>query len=185
MAHLLFGLFVLAIAAVLGFYGSQLAREGWTEIFSPPTAVVESTATRPYVIFTGTELVVPSDRSKPVQVTFDLKNTGQTQAIGSFSDFTYYFSTQPKQHEFAYQHSDPISFSLAPAEQWRGYFLTSFLLSPEKLEALNAGKARLFVYAKGEYRDATGKSYQIPLARMYHPVVAGNLAICPDNVVFK
>ncbi|HET9522827.1 MAG TPA: hypothetical protein VFO90_01265 [Terrimicrobiaceae bacterium] len=55
----------------------------------------------------------------------------------------------------------------------------------ERLEALNAGKARLFVYAKGEYRDVAGKTYQLPFARMYHPAVAGNLAICPDNIVFK
>ena len=36
-------------------------------------------------------------------------------------------------------------------------------------KGLNAGKARLFVYAKGEYRDAAGKTYQLPFARMYRP----------------
>src|SRR6185295_3572912 len=151
MTQLLSGLTLIAIAAVLGFYGTQLAREGWTRMFSPPPAIIGSIATRPYVIVASTELIMPSDRSKPIQVTFDLKNTGQSDAAGSLRDFTYYFSTQPEQREFAYQHSEPISFSLAPSEQWRGHFLPPFVLSPEKLEALNAGTARLFVYAKGEY----------------------------------
>jgi len=185
MTQFVFGLVLIAFAAVVGFYGTQLAREGWTKIFSPPSAGIGSSATRPYVSFASTQLEVPSDRNKPIQVTFDLKNSGQSEAIGSLRDFTYYFSTQPKQREFAYQHSEPIAFTLAPSEQWRGYFFPSFVLSAEKLEALNAGTARLFVYAKGEYRDAAGNSYQLPFARMYHPSVAGNLVMCPDDIVFK
>jgi hypothetical protein len=110
MTQFLIGIALIAFAAVLAFYRTQLAREGWTKRFSPSTTVIESAATRPYVIIANTELVVPTDRSKPVQVTFDLKNTGQTEAVGSFRDFTYYFSTQPEQREFAYQRSEPISF---------------------------------------------------------------------------
>jgi hypothetical protein len=185
MTQLALGLALIAFAAVVAFYGTQLAREGWTKIFSPPTAGISSVATRPYVVFASAQLVVPSDRDKPIHVTFDLKNNGQSEAVGSFKDFTYYFSTQPEQREFSYQQSKPVTFSLAPAEQWRGYFLPSFVLSTEKLEALNSGSARLFVYAKGEYRDVAGNSYQLPFARMYHPTVAGNLAICPDDIVFK
>lgn len=185
MTQFVLGLVLIAFAAVVGFYGTQLAREGWAKISSPPTAGIGNLATRPYVFFASTQLVIPSDRNKPIQVTFDLKNSGQSEAIGSFKDFTYYFSTHPEQREFAYQHSEPIAFSLAPSEQWRGYFLPSFVLSAEKLEALNAGTARLFVYAKGEYRDAAGRNFQLPFARMYHPSVAGNLAICSDDIVFK
>ena len=32
-------------------------------------------------------------------------------------------------------------------------------------------------FSKGEYRDAAGKTYRLPFARMYQPAVAGNLAI--------
>jgi len=148
MPQFFIGLALIAVAAILGFYGTQLAREGWTKMLSPPVGEISSTVTRPYVIFASTQLVVPADGSTPIQVIFDLKNTGQSEAVGSFKDFTYYFSTSPEQREFAYQHSDPIAFSLAPSEQWRGHFLPSFVLSAEKLEALNAGTARLFVYAK-------------------------------------
>ena len=185
MSQLLLGFTLIAIAAVLGWYGAQVARDAWSKLSSPPTSKIETTATRPYVILTSTELVMPSDAAKPIQALFDLKNTGQTNAVGSFTDFTYYFSTQPEQHEFSFQHCEPVPFSLAPSEQWRGYFSPPFVLSPEKLEALNAGKARLFFYAKGEYRDDDGKTYQFPFARMYHPAVKGHLAVCPDNIIFK
>ena len=185
MTQLVCGLVLIAFAAVMGFYGTQLAREGWSKIFAPPIAGISSTATRPYVVFASAQLVVPSDRDRPIQVTFDLKNNGQSEAVGSFKDFTYYFSTHPEQREFSYQHSEPVTFSLAPAEQWRGYFLPSFVLSAVKIAALNSGTARLFVYAKGEYRDVAGNSHQLPFRRMYHPTVDGNLAICPDDIVFK
>lgn len=185
MMQLIVGATLIALAAVLGFYGTQLAREGWTKLSSPPTATIETTATRPYVILADTQLIAPTEPNNPVQIRFALKNTGQTNATGSFTDFTFYFSTHPDQREFAYQHAEPISFSLAPSEQWTGYFFPSFILSPEKLEALNAGQARLFFYARGEYRDANGKTYQLPFARIYHHSVAGHLAVAPDNVVFR
>ena len=110
MTQLLIGLLIIALAGILGFYGTQLARGGWTEVFPPPPAI-ESTATRSYVIVASTNLLIPAEPDKPIQITFDLRNTGQTHASGSFRDFTYYFSTLPEKKEFAYQHSDAISFS--------------------------------------------------------------------------
>ena len=181
VSKLLIGITLIALAAVLAFYGTQLARDGWTKVFASTTAA----ATRPYVVFATTELTLPVDSSKTIQVLFDLKNTGQVEAAGSLRDFTYYFSTNPSQREFAYQSSEAVSFSLSPAEQWRGHFFPPFVLTAEKLAALTSGTARLFVYAKGEYRDPAGKMYGLPFARVYHPSVAGHLAMPPDNVVFK
>jgi hypothetical protein len=183
MPQFIFGLLLIAFAAIIGFYGTQLAREGWTKMFSPPAA--EATAMRPYVVVVSTELVIPADHTNPVQVVFDLKNTGQTEAVGSMRDFTYYFSVDTTRREFPYQHSEAITFSLAPGEQWRGHFLPPFVLSDEKLQALDAGDARLFVYARGEYRDPAGRVFPFPFARMYHPIVAGKLAICPSGIEFK
>ena len=185
MTQLLIGIALIALAAILGFYGTQLARDGWTKVFTSATAKASSVAERPYLIFASTELVLPSDRRQPIQVVFDLKNTGQGEAVGSLREFTYYFSTHAEQREFAYQHSEGSSFSLAPSEQWRGHFLPPFVLTKEKLEALNSGSARLFVYARGEYRDASGKVFSLSFARVYHPSVAGHLSIPPDDVVFK
>jgi len=185
MAQLISGIVIIAIAAVLGFYGTQLARDGWTKVFSAKPVEEISAVTQPYVVVATTALVIPPDATKPIQVLFDLKNTGQTGATGQFKDFTYYFSTKPEQREFEHQESEAVSFALAPTGQWRGHFLPAFVLSPEKLNALNSGAARLFVYAKGEYRDSNGKSYSLPFARMYHPSVAGHLAMPPDNVTFK
>jgi hypothetical protein len=182
MTQLISGIVIIAISAVLAFYGTQLARDGWAKVFPVKASTV---ATRPYVVFTSTDLIVPQDRKQPIQIHFDLKNNGQSEAKGSLKDFTYYFSTNPEQREFAYQKSEATSFSLAPLEQWRGHFLPPFILSVEMLKALNAGSARLFIYARGEYRDASGKGYSLSFARVYHPTVAGHLAMPPDNVVFK
>ena len=185
MAKLVIGVALIALAAVLGFYGTQLARDGWTKVFASTASAVSFAATRPYAIFASSELTLPPDRSKTVQVLFDLKNTGQVEAVGSLRDFTYYFSTNPKQLEFAFQSSAAVKFSLAPNEQWRGHFLPPFVLTAEKLTALNSGAARLFVYARGEYRDPAGKTYNLPFERIYHPTVSGHLAMPPDNIVFR
>ncbi|HUG22848.1 hypothetical protein [Piscinibacter sp.] len=180
MVQLLTGLVLIGIAAVVGFYGTQLAQEGWTKVFQSGPA-----ATRPYVVVAGTQLVRPADPIQPIQVSFDLKNTGQSEALGSLRNFTYFFSINPEQLEFEYQTSEAMTFSLAPAELWQAHFFPNFVLTPEKLRALNAGAARLFLYAQGEYRDSDGRVYSFPFARMYHPTIAGNLAIPPDNIVFR
>ena len=41
-----------------------------------------------------------------------------------------------------------------------------FRLTPEKLAALKAGTARLFFFARGEYRDEAGKTYSLPFAEL-------------------
>jgi hypothetical protein len=184
MQLLVTGILLIAFASVLGFYGTQLAREGWSRLASPPASAVESIAVRPYVIVANSELVTSTDPTKSIQIRFSLKNTGQTLASGSFNDFTYYFSTNEEQREFPYQPSKPLVFSLAPSEEWTGYFLPSFSLSPEKLQFLDEGKARLFFYARGEYHDANGNTYKLPFAQMYNPDVPGRLVISPSTIQF-
>ena len=60
-----------------------------------------------------------------------------------------------------------------------------FRLTPEKLAALKAGTARLFFFARGEYRDEAGKTYSLPFAEMYDPHFPGNLIACPNDVIFE
>jgi len=47
MWHFLIGLALIAFAAVVGFYGTQLAREGWTKMSSPVTEVSNTTPEGP------------------------------------------------------------------------------------------------------------------------------------------
>lgn len=42
MVNFVLGLFLIAFAAVMGFYGTQLARDGWAKIFSVPSAVADT-----------------------------------------------------------------------------------------------------------------------------------------------
>jgi hypothetical protein len=48
MTQLIAGISLIALAAVLGFYGQQLARDGWTRVFAPtlPTADSRAAATK-------------------------------------------------------------------------------------------------------------------------------------------
>jgi hypothetical protein len=47
MSQLVIGVILIAIAAIVGFYGTQLAREGWTKRFSQTPAPLESAAPTP------------------------------------------------------------------------------------------------------------------------------------------
>jgi hypothetical protein len=46
MTQLLVGICLIAIAAALGFYGTQVARDGWAKVFPPPATAVSRAATR-------------------------------------------------------------------------------------------------------------------------------------------
>ncbi len=184
MTQLIAGLALIALAAILGFYGAQLARTGLTEISGESTQVADATS-RPYVFVQNARLEIPHEPSVPVRVSFDLRNTGTMAVSGFFKDFTYYFSTDPEQRAFLYGDAAESMFSLAPSELQGAYFFPSFVMSSEKLAALNAGAARLFFYAKGQYEDDQGNTYDLPFAQMYHPAVNGNLVICPDDISFK
>ncbi len=56
--------------------------------------------------------------------------------------------------------------------------------TPEKLEALNRGDARLFFFARAEYQDSTGV-YTLPFEEMYDGAFPGNLLAPPSDVAFK
>ena len=185
MTLILYGCLMLALAALLAFYGTQVAREGWNSLQAKSEPKPETPAGRPYVIFETNGLQIPTELDKPVTVRFTVKNTGQSEVAGFLKDFTYLFSVNPEQKEFKFGEAGTQSFSLAPSEIWNGFFFTGFIMKPEKLAALNSGSARLFFFARGEYKNATGKAYPLTFARMYHPAMPGNLAICPDDVTFK
>lgn len=162
------------------FFGQQIGRQGWAQMY-PQT----SEAARPYVIFATSQLLV-SDDAQPVRVVFEIKNSGQSQAEGSLKDLTYFFSVNPEQLEFAYRKAAPMKFSLAPGEVLQSYFSPNFVLTREKLQALTTGAARLFFYARGEYRNGNGTTtYPLTFARIYNPTIPSLLAMPPDNVIFK
>lgn len=44
MAQLFLGIFLIALAAVMAWYGQQIARDGWAKVYSPSSVAVDSNA---------------------------------------------------------------------------------------------------------------------------------------------
>ena len=144
-------------------------------------------ARRPRVLFVENRLILPTKESDPVRVAFGLMNTGNTDAVVRIWDRTYFFAVDPTDSTFAYQPAPPeeISISAIPNAIWRGELRFDFRLTKGKLVALNSGRARLFFYARAEYRDAVGTTYPLSLAEMYDATFPGNLIAPPKGIVFK
>ncbi len=140
---------------------------------------------RPYVIFKMTRLSEPLTIGKKTTVEFIIANSGQMIANGLFSDVTYYFDVDPPEQSYKYQKSDPINFSLSPTEEWNGQIRFSFVLTKEKITAITSGRAHLYFFAKGEYKDSLGRSYPLPFCRMYDQDMPGNLIYCSDQIIIK
>ena len=60
-----------------------------------------------------------------------------------------------------------------------------YRLTPEKINAIEDGRARLFFFARGEYKDSLGRVYPWPFCRMYDKDMPGNLIMCPDQMTIK
>lgn len=173
----------IVLAVISGFCWYQDTLWKKDETASKPAAPVK----RARVLFVETKLIVPAKEDDPVRIAFGLMNTGEADATVTLKDRTYYFSTNPEQTVFKYQPApaEEIPVSAIPNAIWRAEMRFNFRLTREKLDALKSGKARLFFYARGEYRDATGEVYPLPFAEMYDPVFSGNLIAPPKDIVFE
>jgi len=139
---------------------------------------------RPYVFFKMTRLLKPLAIGDETTVEYKLANSGQMEAIGFIRDITYYFDFDPAEHSFEYQKSIPVNFSLAPTAELYGQLRFSFVLTEEKLTAIVDGRARLYFFARGEYKDSLDRVYPLPFCRMYDNDMPGNLIICSDQMKF-
>jgi len=139
------------------------------------------------VLFVENRLVLPSQGRGPVAVSFGLMNTGNADAVVRIWDRTYFFSVHPEQTVFSYQSSPPeeVRVPAIPNAIVRGEMRYGFEITPEKLEALKAGKARLFFFARGQYSDGSGEAHPLLFSGMYDATFAGNLVAVPTGIVFK
>jgi len=140
---------------------------------------------RPYVFFKMTKLLNPLAVGEKPTVEFILANSGKREAIGFIRDITYFFDIDPLEESYEYQNSEPLSFSLAPTEEWNGQMRLSFVLSKQKINAIEDGRARLFFFARGEYKDSLGRVYPLPFCRTYDKDMSSNLIMCPDQMTIK
>ena len=140
---------------------------------------------RPYVFISETALMEPLIvGDKPVFM-FALTNSGQTEAIGRVEDVTFFFSVNPGQRSFDYRSSKPVNFHLVPTEKWSGQIRVEFVLTQEKIKALDARKARLFFYGRIRYGKSAVGNHVLPFCFVYDPEVPLRLARCDDDIEIK
>ena len=141
----------------------------------------------PRVLFVETKLIIPVETNQSLRISFGLMNIGDSDAIFSMRDHTYYFCTDPTQTVFKYQVTPPEDWAISaiPNAIWHGEIRFDFQLTPEKLIALRCRKARLFFYARGEYRDGTGRTTLLPFAEMFDELFPRHLVACPKGITFE
>ena len=145
-------------------------------------------AKRARVLFVESKLLLPEDDDGQIVLAYGLMNYGDADAIVTLQDFTYYFTIDPEKKVFEYQETAPQEIQLAaiPNAMWRGEARLSFELTPTKRIALDSGQARLFfLYARGQYHDASGTLYPLPFTGMYDGTFPGHIVACPRDVVFR
>ncbi len=181
------GLWVTCAAIVLAVIGGFAWYQDLLWKKDGAASTTTAVAQRPRVLFVETRLILPTKEGDPVRLAFGLMNTGNADAIFRIWDRTYLFSVDLTASTFAYQPApaQEITVSAIPNAIWRAELRFDFRLTKVTLDALNNGKARLFFYARGEYRDAAGTTYPLPLAEMYDATFPGNLIAPPKGITFK
>jgi hypothetical protein len=159
---------------------STLSRCVWRPLFAPWTV-------RPHILFTASSLILPANESEPLRLAFSLVNRGDANGTVTIKDRTYCFSVDPSEKSFKYLPRSPqeISVPALPNTHYKGEMRFDFRFTPEKLVALKSGKARLFFFALGEYRDGSNKTYPLPFSAMYDPYFPGNLIAAPKDMIFE
>src|ERR1700730_9845878 len=153
------GLWASCIAIALAVIGATCLYQDSLWRKDASKQIAQQPSRHAHVLFTEIRLVLPEKDSDPIRVTFGLMNTGDADAVFTIKDRTYYYTEDPNQTVFEYQRSPAEEVTLSagvPTGVWRAEMRFDFRLTPEKLDALKSGKARLFFYARTEYRDSTG-----------------------------
>jgi hypothetical protein len=139
------------------------------------------------VLFVDSRLVRSPNGSGPAMISYGLANTGNGDAVVTIWDRTYFFSTHPEETEFPFESSSSENVQVPAIANAvvEGEMRFAFEMSAEKLVALNAGKARLFFFARGQYTDESNAMHQLPFSAMYDATFRGNLVAVPQGIVFK
>lgn len=142
----------------------------------------QSVKGRPYVFFKLTMLKKPLTVGEKTVIQFVLGNSGQAEAHVKFWDNTYYFNVRPFKNSFEYIPYPTSSYTLVPNAEVNGELRYDFVVTKEKLEALQNDAARLYFFTRGEYQGEDGTVYPLPFCRMYDKDFIGNLIVCPDDI---
>lgn len=184
-------LVVMLLATALHIRNDLLKREqnaADSSVVAQPMS--DSTITgRPNVFFKWTKLYEPLGKSDKMAIEIWLSNSGTEDAKGGFTGISFRFEPAPYSKPLEYQTGgENGTFTLAPFQDTYIRLGSTLRLTPEMIKALtdDPPRARLYIFARGWYSDIAGtKTYELPLCRVYHPTMPGNLIYCPDDVTVK
>ena len=201
-----FGIFAFVLAAIAALFGVIHYRDLaiWTTCLAIVFAVIggfcwlqdrewkkealklaRSPTERPYVFIKRATLQEPLTKGKDPVLKLEIKNSGPIEATGEFKDVSYYFTFDPSDNVFAYNAGNKISFALAPTAEVTLTAPMAFAPTEEQVTALMAGKARLFIYGRGNYSgDSGGKVYSLDFCLEFSPTLGPDLVVC-DKVRIK
>ena len=142
---------------------------------------------RAHVLLVEARLILPTKDGDLTRITFGLINRGNSDATFISKDRTYMLTDNPEEKVFKYLPAAPEEIPVPAIADaiTLGDMRFKMPMSPEILAALNTGKARLFFFAHGEYREADGRVYPHPFSAMYDLLSVTKLIACPNDVTFK
>ena len=194
-------LFFVALGFAFHYYGKDGTRSLWWGVIAGVFALIgigffvqayvlepktpAPIVLLPNIVFGDSILREPLVAGKKPWVDIVIINTSDVPAEGRFTDVTWRIVPAPfnNQLEYAYQGLS-MDFDLA-AHQTRGvHFDITYQFAKDDVDALNDGRAFLYLYAKGEYWAANNPDSKrpLPFCFVYNKDVPGFLAVCPKGI---
>jgi hypothetical protein len=150
-----------------------------------PAVIPNNERERPYVFIAGTYFLKPLAAGDRPVLRIVLKNSGPIEANGVLKNLSYSWTPDASMQSFPYYESTPVNFSLAPTAETTVRFSPNLVLTDEIFKALTESKVRMLFYARGEYRDARGRTYPLQFCRQYDNEMPGHLINCADGIIFE
>jgi hypothetical protein len=142
------------------------------------------TKERPYVFIHENALTKPLTGGQPISIRTVYENTGPGEVRVTFKNSTAAFRVDDNR-SLKYAPYDPaatVSFTIPPQRRSETFF--SFrdpLFTDEDIKGLHDGRAKLYFFARGEFKDESGRKYPLDFRFVYDPE-SGGLFVCADSI---
>ncbi len=170
------------IAAAVFFVGAAISAY-WYYVVKPASQEVGISSERPNVFYKIAAMAEPLSPGKDPVVAFTFANSGPVEAQLTIRDFTSYFEgTERRGSRPKFLVTEPTTFTLSPTAQYDGRMTSPGLyLTADNIKDIREGRANLYFFAKGEYKDEVGRTWPLPFCRKYAEDFPGKLILCPND----
>jgi hypothetical protein len=174
---------------VLGYLllGGGAACAFYKDVIEPSKAVDTSPKERPYVFTHENVITKPLTGGESTTIRIMFENTGPGEVTVTMKNSTACFVVDGRR-ALKYAPYDPaatISFIIPPKHRGEGILRFPGQLTDADIRGLHEGRAKLYFFARGEYRDESGRKYPLDFRRKYDPEMPGLLAVCEDSITIS